>query len=298
MIMHKAGTPRKPTVPRDQRLSDADYLTRLGERVRETRARRGMTRRILARDSDVSERYLAQLEAGQGNISIILLRQVAQAMNVPLEDLVGETPERPIELTLLLQLLGRLTPAELARARELIAGEFGQARKRAGLVALIGLRGGGKSTLGAAVAQRLGVPFIEMAREIERESGQSLSTIFDLYGQAAYRRWERRCLEQIIQRHDRAIIAAGGSIVSEPATFELLLSACYTVWIKAKPEQHMARVLAQGDRRPMADGEAMADLKRILATRDALYGKADATLDTSGKSVTQSAAALATLLGG
>lgn len=298
MIMHKTAAARKPRpVGKDARLSDAEYLTRLGERVRETRARRGMTRKILARDSDVSERYLAQLEAGQGNISIILLRQVAQAMNVPLEDLVGETPERPIELTLLLQMLGRLAPAELARAREMLAREFGQARKRAGLVALVGLRGGGKSTLGAAVAQRLGVPFIELDREIERESGQSLAEMFDLIGQAGYRRWERRCLEQIIQRHDRAIVTTGGSIVSEPATFELLLSACYTVWIKARPEEHMARVLAQGDRRPMADnGEAMADLKRILATRNALYGKADASLDTSGKTVAQSAAALAALL--
>lgn len=270
---------------------EAGYLRLLGDRIREARARRGMTRKILARDSQVSERYLAQLEAGQGNISIALLRQIAHAMGLPLTDLVREGPERPVELTLLIQTLARLQPKELAQARKLLTEAFGAAidGQRRHRVALIGLRGAGKSTLGAMLARDLGVPFIELDREIEREAGTSLSEVFDLYGQAAYRRYERRALETIIERNDRAVIAAGGSIVSEPATFDLLLSACYTIWLTAAPEEHMARVVAQGDYRPMADNaEAMEDLRRILTGRNALYSKADVTVDTAGKSVEQS----------
>ncbi|MBL8836482.1 MAG: helix-turn-helix transcriptional regulator [Alphaproteobacteria bacterium] len=282
-----------------ERATETDFLHLLGERVRETRARRGMTRKILARDSAVSERYLAQLESGEGNISIILLRQVAHAMGVPLADLVREGPEQPIELTLLTQFLARLSPRDLERAREVIGAALGPAPKDRGkLVALIGLRGAGKSTIGAGAAERLGIPFIELDREIERESGVSLSEIFDLYGQSAYRRYERRCLEAIVRRHERAIITAGGSIVSEPATFDLLLSACFTVWVKATPEEHMGRVVAQGDTRPMADNaEAMDDLRRILDTREALYGKADAVLDTSGRSVAESVSKFLEIVG-
>jgi XRE family aerobic/anaerobic benzoate catabolism transcriptional regulator len=305
----QAGTERPERAPeRDRapserggggRASEGDYLRLLGERVRETRARRGMTRKILARDSGVSERYLAQLESGQGNISIILLRQVAHAMGVPLTDLVREGPEVPIELTLLTQFLSRLGPRDLARARDVLGRELGAAPKDRGkLIALIGLRGAGKSTVGAAAAGRLGIPFVELDREIERESGASLSEIFDLYGQAAYRRYERRCLEGIIRRYERAVITTGGSLVSEPGTLDLLLSACFTVWIKASPEEHMARVIEQGDMRPMADNaEAMDDLRRILATREALYSKADATLDTSNRSVADSVAQLLAIVG-
>jgi XRE family aerobic/anaerobic benzoate catabolism transcriptional regulator len=270
---------------------EAAYLRLLGERIREARARRGMTRKILARDSKVSERYLAQLEAGQGNISIALLRQIAHAMGLPLADLVREEPDRPVELTLLIQTLSRLAPKDLVQARALLAEAFGAAveRERRYRIALIGLRGAGKSTLGARLAKEMGVPFIELDREIERESGMSLSEVFDLYGQPAYRRYERRALEAVIERHDRAVIATGGSIVSEPATFDLLLAACYTVWLTAAPEEHMGRVVAQGDHRPMADNaEAMEDLRRILAGRNALYSKADARVDTAGKTVEQS----------
>jgi XRE family aerobic/anaerobic benzoate catabolism transcriptional regulator len=153
---------------------------------------------------------------------------------------------------------------------------------------LIGLRGAGKSTLGTLLARDLAVPFIELDREIERESGTRLGEVFDLYGQAAYRRYERRALETVIERHGRAVIATGGSIVSEPATFDLLLSACYTIWLTAAPEEHMSRVMAQGDYRPMAGNEeAMEDLRRILAGREALYRKADAVIDTAGKTVEQ-----------
>jgi XRE family transcriptional regulator, aerobic/anaerobic benzoate catabolism transcriptional regulator len=277
--------------PRESALGEAEYLRLLGERIREARARRGMTRKILARDSDVSERYLAQLETGQGNISIVLLRQIAHAMGLPLGDLVREEPDRPVELTLLIQTLSRLPGKDLAQARKLLGETFGAAvaSERRHRIALIGLRGAGKSTLGAMLAKALAVPFIELDREIERDSGTRLAEVFDLYGQAAYRRYERRALEGVIERHDRAVIATGGSIVSEPATFDLLLSACYTVWLTAAPEEHMSRVVAQGDTRPMAENEqAMEDLRRILAGRNALYSKADARIDTAGKTVAQS----------
>lgn len=280
---------------RDTETGEAEYLRLLGNHIRQARARRGMTRKILARDSGVSERYLAQLEAGHGNISIMLLRHIAEAMGMPLTDLVREEPDRPVELTLLIQTLGRLSPKELTQARKLFAEAFGAAirRERRDRIALIGLRGAGKSTLGAALAKNLGVPYIELDREIEREAGTSLSEVFDLYGQAAYRRYERRALETVLESYDRAVIATGGSIVSEPATFDLLLSACFTVWLTATPEEHMVRVVAQGDYRPMADNEeAMEDLRRILEGRGPLYAKADATVETAGKSIEQSLAAL------
>jgi len=268
----------------------AAYLGLLGDRIRDGRARRGMTRKILARDSKVSERYLAQLETGLGNISILLLRQIARAMGLPLADLVREEPEGPVELTLLIQTLGRLQPPELSQARKLLTDTFGTVveSERRQRIALIGLRGAGKSTLGARLAKTKNVPFIELDREVERESGTTLSEVFDLYGQSAYRRYERRALENVIEHHHRAVIATGGSIVTEPATFDLLLSACFTVWLTAAPEEHMGRVVAQGDYRPMAENdEAMDDLRRILASRNALYAKADATVDTAGKTVDQ-----------
>jgi len=298
MIIHMAGNPPSGSSALAQtapRTDETEFLRLLGERVREARARRGMTRKILARDSDVSERYLAQLESGHGNISIVLLRQVAQAMGLPLADLVREGPEHPVEFTLLVQSLARLDPRELAEARKLLASSFGAAveRERRHRIALIGLRGAGKSTLGARLAKKLGVPFIELDREIERISGMTLATLFDLYGQTAYRRQERRALESVIESQQRAVIATGGSLVSEPATFDLLLSACFTVWLTAKPEEHMSRVVAQGDFRPMADNEAaMEDLRKILEGRQALYSKADATVDTAGKSVEASLRAL------
>ncbi len=267
------------------------YLRQIGERVRKARARRGMTRKILARDSGVSERYLAQLESGQGNVSILLLRQIARAMGLPLADLTREGPDRAVEFTLVRQLLERLSPEELAQAHGLLRTHFGQALggERGSRLALIGLRGAGKTTLGRRLAERLGAPFLDLGAEIERDSGMSLSEIFSLSGQAAYRRLERRALERVLQSHERAVIEAGGSIVSEPGTYELLLRACYTVWIKAAAGEHMSRVIAQGDYRPMAgNAEAMADLRSILAERDPLYAKADAVVDTTGQSEEES----------
>ena len=268
---------------------DAAFLNRLGERVRDARARRGLTRKHLARDSRVSERYLAQLEAGDGNISVLLLRQVAAALDLALSDLIEEE-EQPVELTLIHQLLQRLPKQRLARIRARLQGEFGSpAAERSRRIALIGLRGAGKSTLGAALARKLGVAFIELDREIERDAGTGLSEIFLLYGQPGYRRYERRCLEKILETHERCVIATGGSIVSEQGTYDLLLSTCFTVWLKAEPEEHMSRVVAQGDTRPMAgNAQAMEDLRRILQGRGMLYAQADAVVDTAGHTVEQS----------
>lgn len=277
-----------------------DYLQIVGERVRQARARRGMTRKILARDSGVSERYLAQLEGGQGNISIALLRQVAQAMSMPIEDLVREGPDRPVEFTLLLRRLERMTPEELSEASILMTERFGvdTDADRGARIALIGLRGAGKSTLGKALADRLGAPFIEMAQEIERDAGMRVDEIFDFAGQAGYRRYERRALERILENYERCVIATGGSLVSEPGTYELLLNTCYTVWVKASPEEHMSRVIAQGDTRPMAGNkEAMDDLRRILEGREALYAKADTSIDTSGRTIEQTVEDLAKSVG-
>jgi len=266
---------------------DAALLPRLGDRVRETRARRGMTRKILARDSGVSERYLAQLESGQGNASVLVLSQIAQALNLPVADLLRDENEQSVELTLIQQLLKRLPPAKLAKVRTQLVRDYGSAYgARANRIALIGLRGAGKSTLGAALAKHLGVPFVELDHEVEAEAGTSLHEIFLLHGQAGYRRYERRALERTLDKNDRCVIATGGSIVSEPGTYDLLLSACLTVWLRAAPEEHMARVAAQGDYRPMAGNrEAMDDLRRILAGREALYAQADVTIDTAGKTV-------------
>ena len=267
---------------------DAGFLATLGDRVRELRARRGMTRKILAKDSGVSERYLAQLESGQGNASLAILRRIARALDVPLESLIAASPEPPLELTHATELLRRLGPEQLAEARSLLLKTFGDVdiAGRTRRIALIGLRGAGKTTLGALLAERLDVPFVELDREIERESGISLATIFDFYGQAGFRRMERRCLDRVIEEHPRFVLATGGSIVSEPSTFERLLAACWTVWLKAAPAEHMERVVAQGDMRPMAGNrESMADLQRILAGREPLYRRADAEVDTSGKPV-------------
>ncbi len=267
---------------------DSEYLHALGEHVRDLRVRRGMTRAILARDSGVSLRYLAQLEGGDGNISILRLRQVAQAMALPLEEIIRVGPEQPAELTLLGQFLARLSPGQLVEARNLLRGAFEKTGRRQ-RIALVGLRGAGKSSLGRMLAERLQFPFIELDKVIEQTAGMPLAEVFSLYGQSAYRRYERRALEGLIETHDRFVLSTGGSISTEPATFDELLTSCFTVWIKASPAEHMARVVAQGDRRPMGDNrEAMQDLERILVGREPMYRKADVTVNTSGLDVGQS----------
>ncbi len=279
--------------------AEVALLQTLGERVRDERTRNGMTRRGLAQDSGVSERYLSLLESGRGNISIVLLLRIATALNIPLAALlsrrhaVSQSHAHMAELELINALLQRIPAQKLPALRTDLQRKFGRSLKeqdqKGRRVALIGLRGAGKSTLGAGLARELDMPFIELDREIEREAGTSLSEIFLLYGQPGYRRYEKRCLENIIKDHDRVVIATGGSLVAEPLTYDLLLSSCTTVWLKALPEEHMARVVAQGDTRPMAGNrEAMQDLRRILDSRAALYGRADITIDTAEKTTEKS----------
>jgi XRE family transcriptional regulator, aerobic/anaerobic benzoate catabolism transcriptional regulator len=283
-----------------ERAADRDeHLCRLGERVREERARRGMTRKNLARDSGLSERYLAQLEGGKGNVSIKLLRRIGDALNLPLTRLVGAEPNEPAELRRIIEILRRLPPERLSEVHALINAHFavpdrGSRNRR---IALIGLRGAGKSTLGGRLARHLDVPFIELDAEIERDFGLSLSEIFILSGQSAYRRSERRVLDSVLDRHPSFVLAAGGSIVAEAETYDELVSRCFTIWVKASPEEHMSRVIAQGDLRPMSDNrEAMADLNRILAARAALYARADAIVDTTGSTVEASFREMLTVL--
>lgn len=268
-----------------------DPLKSLADHVRQIRARRGMTRKQLARDSGVSERYLAQIEAGHGNISVLVLRQLAKALNVSVDVLLFEDSEPPVELVHTVEFLRRLPVEDLKLAHQLLLDQFGgvdpAARHRR--IALIGLRGAGKSSLGAALAERLEMPFLELDRLIEQESGLTLDLIFDFRGQSGFRQLERQCLEAVIQEHLRFVMATGGSLVSAPGTFERLLSSCLTVWVRASPEEHMKRVMAQGDMRPMANSrDAMSDLKRILAEREALYSKADIQVDTAGRSFEES----------
>lgn len=283
-----------PEARRGAAPADEAYLKRVGERVRLGRARRGMSRKVLSRASGVSERYLAELERGAGNASLLVLRQIAHALSIEASTLISDEPERPLELTLALHQLERLSPSELIEARQLIAQRFGpDASGTGGRVALVGLRGAGKTTLGQLAADALGVPFIELDREVERASGMELSEIFATHGQAMFRQLERQCLETIVQRYDRAVIATGGSLVTEPATYDLLLSTCFVVWLKTTPDEHMNRVLAQGDLRPMADGpQAMDDLKAILASRTPLYARANAEVNTSEMTQPQAFAAL------
>ncbi len=262
-------------------------LVALGERVRTLRSRRGMTRKAVALAADVSERHLANLEYGIGNASYLVLLQVAGALQCSLAELVGDVTTSSPEWLLLRELLEHRDEAALRRARVAIGellGTGGANAPRNPRVALIGLRGAGKSTLGQMLADDLEYPFVELSREIEKFAGCSISEIQALYGMNAYRRYERRALEEAIQIYPEAVIATPGGLVSDPATFNLLLAHCTTVWLQADPEHHMRRVAAQGDLRPMAASkEAMEDLKRILAGRAAFYSKADVTLDTSAQ---------------
>ena len=272
------------------------FLIALGERTRALRSRRGLTRKGLAKAADVSERHLANVEMGVGNASIQFLRQVTQALNCTLAELVGdETASSPEWLMIREILRGRSEP-ELAQARSSLAAMFGAPASQAARrqrVALIGLRGAGKSTLGRMLADHWVVPFVELNRQIEAAAGCSLAEIHSLYGPQAYRRYEKRALEDAIQRFPRGVIATPGGIVSEPATFNLLLAHCYTVWVRATPEEHMNRVLAQGDTRPMnGNAEAMGDLRRILDSRAAFYAKADEVYDTSDKTMDDAFAGL------
>ena len=279
------------------------FLIALGERTRALRARRGLTRKGLARAADVSERHLANVEMGVGNASVQFLRQLAQALNCSLAELVGDETTSSPEWLMIREILRGRNDAELVQARSALASMFGEPASQAARrqrIALIGLRGAGKSTLGRALAEGWKVPFVELNRGVEALAGCTLSEIHSLYGPAAYRRYEKRALEDTIRLYPRAVIATPGGIVSDPATFNLLLAHCYTVWVRAAPEEHMGRVLAQGDTRPMSghtgNAEAMNDLRRILESRAAFYSKADAVFDTSEMSPESAIAALHELL--
>jgi len=275
--------------------SDAEsgFLEQLGQRVRTMRALRGMSRKVLARVSGISERYIAQLEAGRGNVSIVLLRRVSDAMGAHLEDLIPAADPAP-DWPVIRDLLRKATPAQIAQAKDLLAGH-GAASHRASFsgIALIGLRGAGKSTLGKILAKKIGWNFVELNKEVEAQNGLSVAEIIALYGQEGFRRMEQSALNQLLARKELMVLATGGGIVSEPLTFDLILSSFYTIWLKAEPEEHMGRVRKQGDLRPMADDRsAMAELRNILVSREPLYARAAATVDTAGLSVDAAAARL------
>ena len=274
------------------------FLEALGERVRTLRSRQGMTRRAVALAAEVSERHLANLEYGTGNVSVLVLLQVAQALQCSLAELLGDVTTTSPEWLLIRELLSKRSEADLRRARVQLGemfGEGGNAQERKNRIALIGLRGAGKTSLGQRLADDLGFPFIELSREIEQFAGCQISEIHNLYGANAYRRYERRALEEAIQIYPEVVIATPGGLVSDSANFNLLLSHCTTVWLQADAADHMGRVAAQGDMRPMAASrEAMEDLKRILEGRSAFYSKADLSINTSGRSEDQAFAALRT----
>lgn len=289
LVSNKPLTER-PTVERHP------FLVALGDRVRSLRARRGMTRKAVAQAAEVSERHLANLEYGEGNVSILLLQQVAQALQSPLAELLGDETTLSPEWMLIRELLHGRSEAVLRQAHTALADLLGTGSStgpRSHCVALIGLRGAGKSTLGQLLADDLGYPFVELSREIEKFAGCSVSEIQGLYGQNAYRRYERRAVEEAIQIYPEAVLATPGGIVSDAATFNLLLGHCTTVWLQADPEDHMNRVRAQGDLRPMAaNPEAMEDLKTILAGRSAFYAKAQVRVNTSDQPLPQTFALL------
>jgi XRE family aerobic/anaerobic benzoate catabolism transcriptional regulator len=266
------------------------FLTELGARVRMLRSRRGLTQKALAHEAGISLRHLANLEAGIGNGSALILRQLATALNTSLASIVGDETASSAEWLLIREILHGRDDESLKRARVALEHLFSDAERdpgRNGRLALIGLRGAGKSTLGPMLADDFGIPFVELSREIEKLAGCAHSEIHDLYGPNAYRRYELRALEATLAQHERVVVATPGGIVSEPATFRLLLTRCFTVWLQALPEDHMKRVVAQGDMRPMGGRkEAMEDLRSILAGRADLYAQADLVFDTGGRPVT------------
>jgi XRE family aerobic/anaerobic benzoate catabolism transcriptional regulator len=286
---------RPQTAASDLGRANAAFAAEVGRMVRLGRAKRGMSRRQLAQESKTSERYLAQIEGGTGNPSILVMRAIAGALELPIVELLPQSGPRLTAYARIIELLGRAPPAELPAIAEAIERRIGQAAApdRARRIALVGLRGAGKSTLGRMLAERLGYPFIELDRMVEQEYGASVPLLIEMSGLATFRRHERACLERVVAEHDEAVIATAGGIVSNPETFGLLLRRAHTVWISAQPEDHMSRVMKQGDFRPMAHNrEAMADLLAILEARRPDYARAEAVLDTSGATEEQSLAAL------
>ncbi len=256
-------------------------LRRVGEGIRSVRALRGVSRKMLADRAEVSERHLAMVEKGDGNVSLRLLGRIAAALGVEPAELL-EARGTP-QIRLVTALLARLTSEQQLEVYRLLAEAFpqGGVHRR---IALVGLRGAGKSTLGARLAEVLGVPFVRLSSLIEASAGMSMSEIHELLGQSGYRRLEERSVEEAMTRYDAGVFEAGGSIVANPPAYQMLLREARVVWIKASPSEHMNRVIEQGDLRPMAGREdAMEDLLAILEQRAQLYANAHATLDTSGR---------------
>jgi XRE family aerobic/anaerobic benzoate catabolism transcriptional regulator len=271
---------------------ESGFLEQLGQRVRTMRSLRGMSRKVLAKVSGISERYIAQLESGKGNVSIVLLRRVSNAMGAHLEDMIPSAEQAP-DWAVIRDLLRKASADQIAHAKDILGGATAEQRASFAGIALIGLRGAGKSTLGRMLAKRIGWSFVELNKELERENGLSVAEIIALYGQEGFRRMEQTALKALLARKELMVLATGGGIVSEPLTFDLILSSFYTIWVKAEPEEHMARVRKQGDLRPMADDRsAMAELRNILLSREPLYARASAVVDTAGLSVDTAAARL------
>ncbi len=292
----KAAPDKKPAGAAPSEAHDAAaFLAAIGAEVRKHRAKRGMTRRQLAHSSETSERYLAQIESGAGNPSVSVLRAIARALDLPAAALLPEAGTRSAELGAIIDLLTQVPEKELGALASEIAGRaaLSAGADRARRIALVGLRGAGKSTLGRMLAQHLNWPFIELDRRVEESYGASVPDLMEMAGTATFRRHERTALERVIAEHEAAVITTAGGIVSNPETYALLLRRTHTVWVKARPEEHMSRVMAQGDFRPMAQNRgAMADLVAILDARRADYARAEAEVDTSGDSLEQSFAKL------
>ncbi len=268
---------------RGSAVEEEAYLRLVGERVRLERVRRGQSRKALSLASGVSERYLAELERGTGNASLLVLRQIAQAMRLRVEDLASESADRGIDLQLAIQQLERLGEADVAEARRLLAARFGRtADLPKTRVALIGIRGSGKSTVGNEAAKSLGIPFVELDREIERSSGMDVPEIFEVHGQTVYRKLERDSLGAVLDAYNRVVIATGGGIVTSPESFELLLSSCFVVWLKASAASYAERAVKAGER-GAASRTSSSEIASIVDARAPLYSKADAIIDTSGK---------------
>jgi XRE family aerobic/anaerobic benzoate catabolism transcriptional regulator len=264
------------------------FVALVGERVREARERKGISRRVLSELSQVSLRHLAQLEGGTGNISIALLTRVSEALDHRIEWLVGADDPWKSEVTHFSEFFRRATREQRRRVRRILdPGDPSRLREKR--ICLIGLRGAGKSTLGKMLSKELSIPFIELNQEIEEISGMPVAEVMALYGQEGYRRLERDALERVVATSNQAVLAVAGGIVGEPETFIYLLRYFHTIWIKARPEDHMERVRNQGDLRPMSGHpNAMEELSSFLASRAELYSKADATVDTTGRSLEQS----------